>query len=340
VTEFGAKPGTPAGVDPRLGPADQWRNGNNFLYHVIPDGVFRLRTGETIPSWEGSIVVDCAAPRYHAFLLDQARRHVAGLPDSAGISIDRLDWLRLYNFQADDGVSWIRGRPCRSLYSSWAGLMAEMGPLFHGAGKVIYVNLLVNRTELLRQADAVYDEHGDWPWEVNGLALQCVRRTCVTWTHGEKDLGPDPDAFFQRYLHLGVFPTAPVPGNDHAILPSPSADRWYLDYGPLLRALRGRTWALTPHAVDVTGGAARANVFVVPEGYAVPVTFGGTASSATVHLRLPGLPAGRRCEALYPCDERPAPLTAALEPDGWRIRVPLRRGCALVRIPTRLPPDP
>ena len=33
------------------------------------------------------------------------------MPDSDGICIDRVDWLRLYNRQADDGVTWIDGKP-------------------------------------------------------------------------------------------------------------------------------------------------------------------------------------------------------------------------------------
>lgn len=341
VTEFGANPGTPAGIDPKLAPAERWRNGNNFLFLNIPDGVLRVRTGETFGSWEGSIVMDPGGPQYREFLLDQARRHVGELPDSAGICIDRLDWLRVYNFQADDGVSWLDGRPCRSLYASWDGLMAAMGPVFHAAGKVIYVNLLVNRTELMRQADAVYHEHGDWPYEVNGAALQCVRKPCMTWTHGEQDLQPDPDAYFQRHLYLGIFPTAPVPGNDHTILPSPATDHWYLDYGPMFAALRGKKWVLAPHAVEVIGATAKANVFAVPDGYAVPVTFGGAAGSVTVQLRLPNLPAGGGPEPLWevlqPGREEKLVGKATRSGDGWRLEVPLYRGCALVRIKVKTP---
>ena len=333
VTEFGAGPGTPAGVDPALGPADQWRNGTNALFNLVPDGVLRVRTGETFPSWQGSIVMDCGGPKYRDFLLDQARRHVAELPDSAGICIDRLDWLRVYNFQADDGVSWLQGRPCRSLYASWAELLAAMGPIFHQQGKFIFNNLLVNRTELMRHADAVYHEHGDWPWEVNAAALQSVRKPCLVWTHGEPDLQPDPDAYFQRHLHLGVFPTAPVPGNDHAIAPSPAIDRWYRDYGPMLAALRGKQWVLTPHVVAVAGAAAKANVFAVPGGYVVPVTFGGAAARVELQVRLP-VPAGTGLSAavLHPGSEQLVPVACTGHADGWRIGVPLQRGCALVRI--------
>ncbi len=344
VTEFGGPADTPAGVDPKLAPADQWRNGNNFLGNVIPDGVLRVRTGETFGSWEGSIVMDCGGPKYRAFLLDQARRHVSELPDSAGICIDRLDWLRVYNFQADDGVSWIDGRPCRSLYASWHELMAAMGPIFHGAGKFIYSNLLVNRTELMRYSDAVYHEHGDWPYEVNAAALQCVRKPCMTWTHGEIDLSPDPNAYFQRHLYLGVFPTAPVPGNDHTILPAPATDRWYLDYGPLFTALRGKKWVLSPHAVEIVGATAKANMFAVPDGYVVTVTFGGATPRAAVQLRLPDVPgqegAERLVEVWHPGSEQPVAAKLVRRGIDWQIDVPLQRGCALVKIAVQAPVAP
>ncbi len=333
VTEFGARPGTPEGVDPTLGPDDQWKNGNNFLFKVIPDAVLRVRTGETFGSWEGSIVTDCGGPKYREFLLDQARRHVAELPDSFGICIDRLDWLRVFNYHADDGVSWVHGRPARSLYASWAELLDRMGPVFHEAGKFIFLNLLINRTELMRHGDAVYHEHGDWPWEVNAAALQCVYKPCLVWTHSEKELQPDPDAYFQRHLHLGIFPTAPVPGNDHTIMPSPEVDRWYFDYGPLFTALRGKKWVLVPHAVTVAGEVAKANLFAVPGGHVVTVTFGGAETGAKVSLRLPVAPGPEpHAEVLHPGSDAVLPIKCLRTESGWLLDVPLQRGCAVVRI--------
>jgi len=34
----------------------------------------------------------------------------------------------------------------------------------------------------------------------------------------------------QRHLHVGVFPTAPYPSNNHCITPQPEADQLYCDY--------------------------------------------------------------------------------------------------------------
>ncbi len=307
VTEFGVTTGMPKEADPMLAPRDRWKNVHNFMRDEVEDGLLLDVRSRPYPSWEGCVAMDCGGPKYRAFLLTQARRHIEKLPDSSGICIDRMDWLRFYNIRGDDGVSWRRNQPGCSLYSSWRGLMAEMGPLFHAADKVIFVNPLINRTDLLRHVDGIYHEFGQVPAELNSAAVQCVRKPCVAWTADEESLRPAPDAYFQRHLYLGVFPTAPLPMNDHTISTSVWADRWYLDYGPLFDSLRGRKWTLVPHAIEVEGGAAKANLFEVPGGFLAAVTFGGTAPRATVKLgRIEGLLKGGTppaCEALHPGTE-------------------------------------
>jgi len=109
----------------------------------------------------GAAIVDPGDPDYMKFMLDQAQRHIKFIPESDGICIDRTDWLSLYNATADDGVSWKDGMPARSLYLSWASLMAKMGPLMHNADKVIFANLMTMRLELSRQLDGIYTEFGN-----------------------------------------------------------------------------------------------------------------------------------------------------------------------------------
>ena len=48
-----------------------------------------------------------------------------------------------------------------------------------------------------------------------------------------------------------------------------------LDYGPLLDAMRGKKWVLAPHCVESILPQVKVNLFEVPGGYALPVTFGG-----------------------------------------------------------------
>jgi hypothetical protein len=334
VTEYGAGVQFPPPPRKAKSDADLWRDANDFLWYAIPDAVLYDAVGRPYGSWEGAVATDCAGPKYQAFLLDQARRHVRELPESSGICIDRLDWTRLYNPRADDGASWINGKPARSLIVSWQDTLGKLGPIMHAGGKVIYVNPLNRRLELLRQVDGLYDEMGGMPHSVNLCALMGVRKPVMEWTGSVADLQPNPDPVFQRCLYMGVFPTVPFPANDHTINPDAWAEGYYLQYGPLLDALRGRKWVLRPHAIEVEGAAAKANLFEVPGGYVVPVTFGGDRPSATVVLRgLPRLEGQRewRVEVCQPGGRwRWLPSVAA----GGLIRLeaPLRRGCAMVRL--------
>jgi hypothetical protein len=134
----------------------------------------------------------------------------------------------------------------------------------------------------------------------------------------------------QRHLHLGVFPTAPYPNNNHCINPEPAADQLYIDYGPLLTAMRGKKWVLAPHCVE--SDAAKVNLFEVPGGYALPVTFAGKADAVAVRVRnLPGLKS-LKCEAIQPGADKPVPVTARLNQGELQLTVPLVRGCAIVQL--------
>ena len=64
---------------------------------------------------------------------------------------------------------------------------------------------------------------------------------------------PDPDAYFQRNLYMGAFVTVPFPGNDHTITPDAAIEKYYLDYGMLLNALKGREWLVgnSPTIADI-----------------------------------------------------------------------------------------
>jgi len=101
----------------------------------------------------------------------------------------------------------------------------------------------------------------------------------------------------------------------------------------LLAAMRGKKWVLAPHAIEVVGNAAKANLFEVPGGYAAPVTFGPQDGTVKVILRnLPGLTEGVHCEALHPGVQQPQTVRTALKDGALELQVPLKRGCAVVRI--------
>ena len=83
-----------------------------------------------------------------------------------------------------------------------------------------------------------------------------LQKPVVMWTTSTDPLGCKPlecsDLFFQRLLHLGLFPMPPMPSADHCLTNGSTAIHGqFLTYGPLFKALRGRTWVLRPHVADV-----------------------------------------------------------------------------------------
>jgi hypothetical protein len=203
----------------------------------------------------------------------------------------------------------------------------------HASVKAIYVNNHDKRIDLLRQTDGFFDEFTYAGSPLNLTALMGVRRPVLGWTSEEKNLRPDPDAFFQRYLHLGVFPMAPFPANDHSLRPGPWVDRLYLEYGPLLDLMKGKKWVLEPRCVEVDGREAKVNLFEVPGGWVVPVTFGPPNGIVTVILRnVNGMKGVLKACAMYPGSEATVPVVLTRSDDAVRMAVGTRRGCALVKI--------
>jgi len=118
-------------------------------------------------------------------------------------------------------------------------------------------------------------------------------------------------------------------------MPNPTADRLYLDYGPMFEAMRGRKWALLPHAVSVEGGSAKVNLFKVPSGYLIPVMLGGSISSFTVTVRgIPEISAGKQIhgEFIHPGETDWQAGEFSERVNVITLKVPLQRGCALVRL--------
>ena len=349
------------GSKPKNAGAPLWEDADGYLAANFPKA--RLATDPD--------VIDCGDPSYRKFVLEQVDRDIRWLPDSAGICIDNTYFMFWNNFDADDGASWVQGKAARSLCISWNRFFDEAGPKMRAAGKVIYASTIFSRFDVYRQLDGFFDEYGYDGRGLNSTALMGMRKPVMVWTYNESLFRTDPDSFFQRHLLMGAYPTAPYPWNNHCILPdmnweNPSRDfaqedrdgtrgfyykygslferdtghlwmkpeKYYLAYGPLLDAMRGKKWVLAPHCVEVTGGPAKANLFQVSGGYAMPVCFAGEAEFAEVTLRnIPGLH-NLKYSVIHPDVETavaPTVLTKSKE-DGLRLRVPLRHGCAMVTL--------
>jgi len=332
VTEFGAHIAFPQPPRAASRDADLWKDPNDWLYQRLSAALLLTPEGRPYYTWGKAVALDCGEPSYQKFLLEQARRHIEQLPQSSGICIDRMDWLRLYNQKRDDGQSWFNNGPARSLYNSWHTLMAKLLPMMHAAGKVVFVNNHVKRIDLLENVDGLFDEFASHAASLNTTAFLALKRPALGWVNDEQVVRENPDAFFQRFLLLGVFPMAPFPGNDHSLLPSAWVDKEYLAYGPLLKALEERTWVLTPHAAEVENNVAQANMFSVPGGFAIVIALGGSASSARVTVRGVHNPVAAM-DAWTPGSTHPVAIRQTAR--GARdliVDVPLKRGCAILRI--------
>jgi hypothetical protein len=331
---------------------DLWKDPNDFLYANFADAIVlhsakvspRIQLQATDDGAPGPVqvgwpwadfILDWGEPSWQNFLLDQAQKLIQKIPDSSGMCIDRLDFLRLYNFRRDDGVTWYDGAPARSLVVSWKEFSEKLGAVQHNAGQALFVNNHIKRVDILKHVDGLFDEHGDYGPSKNLTAMVGMFKPTIEWVQEASKFKPDADTFMQRFIHLGMFPVAPFPQNDHCILPSTEADKVYLDYGPMFTALRGREWCLLPNVIQVDQGAAKANLFTVTKGYVVAVTLGGATNSSSLTLRdLPEVVAGNmlKCSVIHPGETEWKDCTLRQRGSALSLKVPLSRGCALVRL--------
>ena len=288
VTEFGTGFKYPA---PPLQIADSnnlWKDCSNYLMKNFPDALLNVANNVSITSkldsktvhggpyysWKDAVAVDCGDSAYQQFLIKQASRHIREIPNSFGICIDRLDWLRFFNDKADDHITWFDNKPVRSLVTSWKDLMGRLGPLMHHAGKFILVNNHYKRIDLLKHADGILDEFTHATSPLNTTAFLTINKPALGWTPGKEVIEADGgDNFFQKYLYMGVFPMCPFPGNDHALLPDSAVDKLYLDYGPLMNQLKEKSWVLKTGVIYVKDNKAKVNLFKTKKGYSIPLVY-------------------------------------------------------------------
>ena len=96
--------------------------------------------------------------------------------------------------------------------------------------------------------------------------------------------------------------------------------------------MRGKKWVLEPHCVESITPGVTVNLFEVPGGYALPVTFATNAETATVRVRNLKNLAKMKCQALQPGAEAALPVAATFKDGVLELTVPLKRGCAMVKL--------
>jgi hypothetical protein len=345
VTEFGAKVKYPPLSEQVNKPdSELWKDCNELLYSKfrkailpIPEKSIKDPKLKNAPvpvpyyTWEGGIAMDCGDSIYSNFLLNQARRHINEIPNSYGICIDRLDWLRMFNERADDGITWYGGKPVRSLVTSWKNLSPKLASIMHGANKVIFANNHSKRIDILKDIDGLFDEFTYSGSSLNLTSFMCLSKPALGWTDVAETIRREGgDWFFQKYLYMGIFPMCPFPNNDHSITQSDDVDQLYLDYGPLMKLMQGREWVLKPHIVRVKDQAAKVNIFKIKGGYSVPVVYGEKDKIEVVLTDLEKLKEPFFCKTYHPGCEQPVNVAYHRVGKTITINVPLIRGCAML----------
>ena len=347
VTEFGARIKFPPALPETLLPeSHRWKDANQTLYTRFKDAI--LLRPETAPkptrfkdykgaipyyTWGAGIAMDCADPAYKSFLLEQLQRHMEDIPEAAGICIDRLDWIRMFNERADDGISCYKGRRTRSQVTSWKAMSDSISDIVHKKNnKVVFVNNHSKRIDILNNVDGIFDEFTFAGTALNLTAFLCINKPALGWTAKSTNVtSVGGDSFMQKYLYMGVFPMCPFPGNDHSIRPSEEADKYYLDYGSLMKLMEGAEWVLKPHVVNVKKSAAKANLFKIKSGYSIPVVH---ALEDNIEVRLKGIDAGKDyiIEVFHPGVKEPVVIQSRTEGDEYILNVSVKRKCAMVHL--------
>lgn len=282
VFEFG----TAMNNNPRTDIDYNWQDPVRFFETNFPNAALKAMEGEPVcngyeplrgsgayTSWEGCVVVDPDNNDYTTFLIEQIQRHLDHIADSSGICIDRLDWTRLFNSDSDDGISFANNTKVKSMLVSWKRIIGRIASLVHSANKVVWVNNHNKRIDTMLHVDGIFDEFSYKGAALNTTALLTLFKPAIGWVANERQVLNDPDNFFQRYLHMGVLPMAPFPGNDHALLPSPEVDTLYLKYGPLFKALIGCTWVLDEFECQIQGkSGSRLNLFKNKDHLVIVIT--------------------------------------------------------------------
>ena len=175
------------------------------------------------------------------------------------------------NFASDDGVTCVNWaapgatagdvcRPVQDGFTAWHTLMSEVSPMLTSQDKLMSMNTVNGpRIHEFRFADLFITEQS-----AHDYGTACVnsflglRKPGVMWTTST-DVTDCPhgddcsDRFFQRLLHLGLFPMPPMPDADHSLSSGSAVHHaQFVRYGPMFKMLRGREWVLRPHGVSVS----------------------------------------------------------------------------------------
>jgi hypothetical protein len=210
--------------------------------------------------------MDTLDPNFENLIVEQCARHLEKIPAFEGIAIDRLDYSEFFNYDADDGVSWVPRNgsgdlklpppngtvwgPARALRLSYRHTFGRLHEVLHTRQPAGKKKMLLNncntlcRVDEMRAFDGTFSEGS----ALNMVAWTGLRNPTILWTYS---LSADPavfDPWFQEHLLMNVYPMAPMPKNDHAITPEqagPVVEQAYRDYAALFDKMHGCRWLLS-----------------------------------------------------------------------------------------------
>ena len=193
-------------------------------------------------------------------IVEQAQRHIERIPSFEGIAIDRLDYSEFFNFDRDDGVSFVPVNGSKgSNYSTWSARSRAAPLVRHTYARLHEVlharqtpparrKLMLNNCNWLCRLDENrYSMAPSRKAPLNSVAWTGLRQPTILWTYALSGTDPaDLDLYFQQHLLMNVYPMAPMAKNDHSIVPgNPTVERAYREYAPLFDAMHGARWLLT-----------------------------------------------------------------------------------------------
>lgn len=341
ITELGYElRGSDAPDEKSLSDKNLWKNPRAFIQKNLSDAVIlnnwkgsAFLGGNPLLTWGDAVITDAGVPAYQDFILEQANRLIEKMPNTSGICIDRSDHTRIFNQRGNDGYTFWHDKPARSLVNSWKETLAKVSAQFHKAGKVVYANDHNHRLDLMKDVDGFYDEAAHLGTSLNNTAFLAIRKPFVAWTASAKTLGKNPDDYFQTLLYMGAFPTAPVTGNDHTIVPDSVTDNYYLQYGPLLDLMRGKKWVLEPHIICIVDEVAKANLFKTTKGVVMPVVFATSENPVKISiLKCADIGKITAASAIFPGKDQELKLKITERKNSYELLVPVGKRGVMVKL--------
>ena len=205
----------------------------------------------------GVTINDPGEKKFQDLLVEQIQQHIDHIDTFEGIAVDRHDYSEIYNYNMHDGHSMLPDEGLvSSLRAGYRKTFARIGELLHDKKNGEQIMLMncntVCRMDNLESFNGTFNEFGI----INGVAWAGLMHPSVQWTYeltGRTD--EELDEYFQQHLLMNVYPSAPVPDNDHMISPtkgsSAQVEQMYVASDRSERAIRTPVGETTRHILIV-----------------------------------------------------------------------------------------